>query len=93
MIGHTLLCLGVPGLDRSDPKVGEGTGKRLRVEASKGTGGKKAVGGGSHRGCFGVSGGYIGWMVAVGRVGESAQGGRGGRGQGLGGEEGGPGPP
>ena len=40
---------GVPGLDRSDLKVVEASGEGLRVEASEGTGGKKAVEGGSGR--------------------------------------------
>ena len=33
----------VPGLDSSDPKAVEASGKGLWVEASKGTGGTKAV--------------------------------------------------
>ena len=70
---------GMLGLGPSDPEVvGEG-GKGLQVEVSKSAGGEKAVEGGGHRGCSGVSGGDIGWQVAVG--GESVQGGEGGRGR------------
>ena len=75
----------VPDLDRSDPKAMEASGEGLRVEASEGTGDKKAMEGGSHRGCFGASGGHSGWTAAVGQGGGSAQGGRGGRGRGDGG--------
>ena len=70
------LFMQCPGLDPSDPEVVEEDGKELRVKASKGAGGEKAVEG--HRGCSGVSGGGIGWQAAAG--GESAQGGGGGRG-------------
>ena len=75
----------VPGLDRSDPKAMEASWGGLRVEVSEGTGGTKAVEGGSHSGRFGVPGGHISWTAAVGWGGEGAQGGRGGRGRGVGG--------
>ena len=48
----------------------------LPLGALQGTGAEIVVEGGGHRGCSGVSGGGIGWQVAVG--GENAQGGRGG---------------
>ena len=67
---------GVPGLD---PQI-----RRLEKRVEKDCGWKyprapafrKVVEGGGRRGCSGVSGGDIGWKVAVG--GESAQGGGGG---------------
>ena len=82
----------VPGLDRSDPKAVEASGRRLRVEASEGTGGTKAVERGSHRGRFGVSGGHISWMVAAGGM-RAPRVEKVGEGEVSECEEGGPGPP
>ena len=76
-----------------DPKFVEAGAKGLWVEAPEGAGGEEAVEGGGHKGCSGVSGGRVGWAVAVGRAMRAPRVEAAGEDEVSEGEEGGPGSP
>ena len=63
---------GVPGPAASDPEALEAGGKGLRAETPLGSGVKETAEGEGYGGDAGVSGGYAGRTLVVGRSSESA---------------------